>query len=127
MVSTDPRIFPELQKPAFRAVFGIAVGEALATEPLQRLRCFDQGARMLASDAAQVEKGLERVAKVLQDKGSLCCPGCGLEGLSAPRSIRKILRGSAEENALHLHMHFHHAVDVVPDVGGSEAQRPPTF
>ncbi|CAE7246018.1 ndx-1, partial [Symbiodinium natans] len=82
-------------------VFTIAVDEAFARCPASRLAAFDAGARMVTSSVAAVEEALAKVSVIFNSCGPFVCSVCGLGRLS--------------ENALHLHMHFHHAVDTIPE------------
>eukprot|EP00439_Symbiodinium_sp_Y106_P044612 s1093_g5.t1 len=82
-------------------VFTIAMDEAFAHCPASRLAAFDAGARMVTSSVAAVKEALAKVSAVFSSAGPFACTACGLGPLS--------------ENALHLHMHFHHAVDAVPE------------
>ncbi|CAE7397361.1 ndx-1 [Symbiodinium necroappetens] len=82
-------------------VFTIAMDEAFAHCPASRLDAFDAGARMVTSSVAAVKEALTKVSAVFSSAGPFACTACGLSPLS--------------ENALHLHMHFHHAVDAVSE------------
>ncbi|CAE7884743.1 ndx-1 [Symbiodinium microadriaticum] len=95
-------------------VFTIAMDEAFAHCPASRLDAFDAGARMVTSSVAAVKEALAKVSAVFSSAGPFACTACGLSPLS--------------ENALHLHMHFHHAVDAVSeDSCPICAERPPNL
>eukprot|EP00931_Biecheleriopsis_adriatica_P029472 TRINITY_DN17493_c0_g1_i2.p1 TRINITY_DN17493_c0_g1~~TRINITY_DN17493_c0_g1_i2.p1 ORF type:complete len:370 (-),score=65.69 TRINITY_DN17493_c0_g1_i2:311-1420(-) len=80
-----------------RQIFVIVMSHTAARDVQIRLNCFDKGAHMVTDSLDAVGTALSRVAKVLGHPGPYSCPKCGLSDLS--------------ENSLHLHMHFHHAVD----------------
>ncbi|CAJ1376601.1 unnamed protein product [Effrenium voratum] len=99
VVCENPGLLPELRKGEYKQIFTIAMDEALADDPLRRLGAFAQGARMVSAGPSFVEKAVAQALEVARQVGPFACPGCGL---------------CLSEDALHLHMHFHHAVENLP-------------
>lgn len=77
--------------------FSIVYGQYTADHVVRRLRCFENGVRMVSCSLHHIRLVLNKLVQQNYTGGTLVCPTCGFKGLN--------------EDQLHLHHELHHAVD----------------